>query len=72
MDLSWFIEGKCWFEDDSLGNTNEFTQKILTRTRKQVKFDAENTVILIPTRSEYAERGLSQLLWWQQCDYERF
>jgi hypothetical protein len=41
-------------------------------TKKTVRFSKTVKVILIPTRMEYKESGLGNLLWWRCSDIEEF
>lgn len=54
-------------------NVNQRTQNAKARSDKSVKFSSDNnSVVLIPTRHEYAKAGFSKLFWWANEDYVKF
>ena len=64
MDRGWKTTG-----DLTRSNGEIKASKIIKRN---IKFDTKVRVILIPTRQEYCDIGLGEVLWWSNSDYGTF
>lgn len=62
------LPSRAWATTGDLNNSSQ--QKIYLK--KKLKFDSQVKVILIPTREEYSNIGLGEVLWWSHIDYCSF
>jgi hypothetical protein len=67
--------GRLWATTgDLVGNDNNASatgaQKKVEKRR--VKFQAAVRVVLIPSRNEYINAGMGDVLWWEESDYSVF
>lgn len=66
--LNIYHLGRLWATTGDLSNNLSNNKKI----KKKVKFINSVRVILIPTRHEYLNANITDIIWWNDLDYKGF
>ena len=69
-DMAPIYSGKPYFSTDDLKNS--FRPSNTREQKKSLKFNTAVHVVLIPTRYDYKNVGLGNVMWWADEDYNQF